>query len=275
MKIHGTTKGGALSKKDFGVAFGAPSAPSVLYPDSMGTSANLSNQGSTLNTSGQLLGTGCWEFTNPDEATDEYIDADAIKAITTTVGSINQWCYVASGLAINDFYTLCWGDASVNEFLGISREGGGGSDQRARVHCRKSGVDQWKSETGDHDWTADAWHMITLVQDGTAVKWYFDATEITTFLVDADKSAWLADLTGIDNCRIGCKSIANQGNLSFYNGLMDSVCFWNTAISSDIVDELWADGAGKAIPSISTTDGIRAFYNCDSIDMENDAMPIS
>ena len=29
MKIHGTAKGGALSKKDFGVAFGAGAAPAV------------------------------------------------------------------------------------------------------------------------------------------------------------------------------------------------------------------------------------------------------
>jgi hypothetical protein len=35
----------------------------ALYPDSMGTSADLTNQGVSLNTSGELLGTGCWEFT--------------------------------------------------------------------------------------------------------------------------------------------------------------------------------------------------------------------
>ena len=274
MKIYGTAKGGALSTKDFGVAFGGAAAPSVLYPDSMGTSANLTNQAVSLNTSGQLLGTGCWEFTNPDEATDEYIDADAIKAFSTTTGSITLWVYVASGINVNDFYCMTFGDTSANEFLAISREFAN-PGYAARIHCTKAGDDQWKSQTGINSWTADAWHMIAIVQDGSAVKWYFDSVEQTNFSVDADKSVWLSDLTGIDNCRIGCKNFVNQGNLSFYNGLMDSVCFWNTAISSDIVDELWADGAGKAIPSISSTDDIRAFYNCDSIDMENDAMPIS
>ena len=33
MKIHGTAKGGALSKKDFGVAFGGSAANQ--YPDSV------------------------------------------------------------------------------------------------------------------------------------------------------------------------------------------------------------------------------------------------
>jgi len=243
----------------------------VLYPQSMGASADLTNSAVTLETSGQLLGSGCWKFTNPDEAKDEYIDADSIKAFSTTVGSITQWLWVDSGISVNDFYTMCFGDASVNEFLAISRE----APAKARVHCRLSGTDQWKSETGSTDFSADTWHMIAVVQDGSAVKWYWDATEITTFLVDTDKSAWLSDLTGIDNCRIGCKSIANQGNLSFYNGLQDSTCLWNTAISSSVVTELYNSGSGLTIPSISSTTGIRAFYNTDDLSMDNNALPIS
>jgi len=264
MKIHGTAKGGALSKKDFGVAFGAASAPSVLYPDSMGTDADLTNSNVTLDETDEHLGTGCWSF----NGTDAYVDADPLLDFSTTVGSISMWVYTPTGT--NDYYVLTFGDANANEFIAITNEVG-----KARVHCRKASTDQWKSESASDSWTYDAWHNIMIVQNGTAVKWYWDGTEQTSFSVTTDKSAWISDLTGLDNVRIGAKNVSSQGTGGFGASLTDSICFWNIAISSSLVAEIYNSGTGITIPEISSTDDIKAFYSCDSIDMENDAMPIS
>ena len=62
MKIHGTAKGGALSTKDFGVAFGGAAAGCSNFADSLGTDANGSVTGAEINTDDQKLGTGCVFF---------------------------------------------------------------------------------------------------------------------------------------------------------------------------------------------------------------------
>jgi len=263
MKIHGTAKGGALSTKDFGVAFGG--APGLSYPQSMGTDADLENVGVTLNETDEHLGSGCWSFGGYTPEQD--INATSLLTFSTTIGSISIWVWANSGHP--DYYVMTFGDASANEFIAISNEIG-----KARVHCRKAGSDQWKSESATDSWTVDAWHNITIVQNGTAVKWYFDGTEQTVYLNDTDKSAWIADLTGLDNLRIGAKSVSNQGVNGWQDGLNDSICFWNTAISSSLIAEIWNSGTGITIPEISSTAGIRAFYNCDSLDMKNNALPI-
>ena len=51
MKIHGTAKGGALSKKDFGVAFGAPPVPDPVYETDFST-----DTGWTLDTDMSISG---------------------------------------------------------------------------------------------------------------------------------------------------------------------------------------------------------------------------
>jgi len=239
-------------------------AITVLYPDSMGTDADLTNVNVTLNETDEHLGSGCWDF----NGTNAYVNANPLLAFSTTVGSLSMWVYTPTGT--NDYYVLTFGDASANEFIAITNEVG-----KARVHCRKASTDQWKSESAADSWTYDAWHNIIIVQNGSAVKWYWDGSEQTSFSVTTDKSAWISDLTGLDNVRIGAKNVSSQGTGGFGESLTDSTCFWNTAISSAIVDEVYNSGTGITIPKISSTVGIRAFYSCDSIDMENNALPIS
>ena len=49
MIIYGSAKGGAINKKDFGVAFGGAAA-ALPYPDSLGVDANSTSvNGATLN----------------------------------------------------------------------------------------------------------------------------------------------------------------------------------------------------------------------------------
>ena len=261
MKIHGTAKGAALSTKDFGVAFGG--AAGVTYPDSLESTADLTNSGCTLNETDQLLGTGCLSF---DRDSGNYVDADGLLTFSTTVGSISFWAYTDS--EVDEFYQMAFADASADTYLGISND-----IKKAAITLRVGGSAKWTSNSGTNSWTLNAWHHICLVQDGTAIKWYFDGSEITSFSVDTDKSAWLSDLTGLDNVRIGCRNAAGQTNVIFNEGLIDSMCFWNTAISSSMVTELYSSGSGLVIPSISSTTGIRAFYSCDNLTLNNEATP--
>jgi len=233
----------------------------VTYPDSLESTADLTNVGTSLNTTDELLGTGCLSF---DRSAGNYIDADNLLTFSTTVGSISFWGYTSS--VVDEFYQMAFADASADTYLGISND-----IKKCAVRLRVGASDQWIGNSGTDSWTLNAWHHICLVQDGTAIKWYFDS--VLQSVTGADESAWLSDLTGMDNVRIGCRNAASQGNVVFNEGLIDSMCFWNTAISSSMVTELYNSGSGITIPEISSTAGIRAFYSCDNTTLANDAIP--
>jgi len=264
MKIHGTAKGGALSTKDFGVAFGGAAAAAGCsnFEDSLGTDANGTNSGSTINTSDQKLGEGCVSL----DGVNDYVNIDGASAFSTTVGSISLW--LRPGLEVQDDTVLSFADTSTNENLSIRVE-----NEVIYVLMRLAAATQWEaSKTGI---TVDTWHQCVLVQDGSAVKFYVDNTEITTFAVSTDKSKWLT--ANIDNARIGCVNRNNYGNIDFWNGLVDDIGLWNTAIDSTTRDFLWNSGDGNKISSLTSCSGIRAYYNCDEFDnstLTNNAVPI-
>ena len=169
MKIHGTAKGGALSKKDFGVAFGgAGNGGCSNFEDSLGTDANGSNTGTTINTSDAKLGDGCLSF----DGTNDLVNIDGAAAFSTNIGTISIW--VNSGSS-QDRVFLAFTDASANEYLSLRANG---DEVQATMRLASSGV-QWECDFGSLG--TDEWHLVQLVQDGSAVKVYFDNTEETTF----------------------------------------------------------------------------------------------
>ena len=269
MKIHGTAKGGALSKKDFGVAFGgaAENGGCDNFEDSLGTDANGTVSGATINTSDQKLGDGCLSL----DGSNDFVNISGAAGFSSTVGSISLW--VNSG-ASQDNTIMSFGDTSAQEYLSIRSDTG-------NLYCLQysSGAVQWeihKSGLG-----TNAWHLVTLVQDGSAVKFYFDNTEVTSFDVDTDKSKWIT--SGIDNARIGCVNKNGGGNTDFFDGLCDDIGLWDVAINSTTRDYIYNSGDGRKISQLgtegsdTTCDNIKAYYDCDEFDnstLTNNAVPI-
>ena len=265
MKIHGTAKGGALSKKDFGVAFGGGgSGGCENFEDSLGTDANGSNTGSTIDTSNPKVGVGCVSF----DGTNDFVNINGAVDFSTTVGSISLWVYLPEEQD-NTIFTFT--QASSNEYLLIKANG-----DFAQASMRlASGTPNQQWEVNSPTLAMGAWHLIQLVQDGSAVKAFFDNTEQETFADSTDKSKWMT--ANMDTGRIGCTKRNGGSDSDFFTGLCDDIGLWNTAIDEDTRNHIWNSGNGNTISSLSNCAGIRAYYNCDEFDnstLTNNAVPI-
>jgi len=265
MKIHGTAKGGALSMKDFGVAFGSAAAVGCSnFPQSLSTAANGVNNGSVINTDDQHFGAGCLDFNGSSNR----VQINGAVDFSTTVGSIAFWYNNASTSGC----VLSFSDESTNEFLTFTING---TVIQTSMYLGSPVAQQWEMnsytiETGD-------WHHVFCIQDGTAVKFYFDNEYKSTFQGDPhDESKWMT--ANMDVARIGCVNKNNANNTQFYEGLVQDVGLWNTAIDEDTRNTIWNDGAGAPISSLSSCAGIRAYYNCQELTnstLTNNAVPVS
>jgi len=267
MKIHGTAQGGALSKKDFGVAFGGVGNGGCSnFEDSLGTDANGTNSGSTINTSGQKLGDGCVSF----DGSNDFINLNGIsgtEAFSTNVGSITMW--INSGDDTQEAPPFAFADTDAQTFLLIR------VDSEMLISQLKVGnVFKWNVKQTSV-MTEGQWVWVAIVQDGTAVKYFVNNVEITSFDNDDDKTAWVT--SAMDNCRAGCINKNSAGNSQFFDGLVDDIGIFDTAIDSTTRDFLYNSGTGRKISQLESCDNVKAYYNCDEFDnstLTNNAVPI-
>jgi len=274
MKIHGTAKGGAESKKDFGVAFGGGNGNGGCsnFEDSLGTDANGTNSGSTINTSDQKLGDGCVSF----DGVNNYIAIDGIaatSAFSTNVGSISLWINSADEARDDTFFG--WGDTNAQKMMRFR------SDGTTLTGSWYSGGHQWEF-TKSGVLTADTWVSLMIVQDGTEVEVYVNNS--TTGVVwdsETDRSKWVD--SAMDNFRAGCTNKNSAGNTDFFKGKLDDFAIWDVAINSTTRDYIYNSGDGRKISQLGTAgsdttcDNIKAYYNCDEFDnstLTNNAVPV-
>jgi len=273
MKIYGTAKGGALSTKDFGVAFGGAAAGCSNFADSLGTDANGQVTGAEINTDDQKLGSGCVFF----DGNNDFINlGDAgsglggTSAFSTNVGSITMWINPADTTRSDTIFS--WGDTSANVYLAIKTDG-----TSLFVGLYEGGG--WRWEAIKSGLVEDTWTWLAIVQDGTAVKWYMNNEE-QTFASEVDRTAWVTNSVGVsvmDNCRAGCVNNSLAGNRDYFPGLLDDIGIWDFAITESIRNHLWDDSDGKPISSLPSCDNIKAYYNCDELDnstFTNNGVPV-
>jgi len=263
MKIHGTAKGGALSTKDFGVAFGGGvAAGCTSYTNSLGTGGNATVDGVTIDTSDQHYGDGCLS----GDGSNDLVNCDSIvSSVRDTASSINFWVQkISTGLI------LVFGDTDAAEALVFNM-----NTNEILVNAYKATYDeQWEVKVNvDTDW-----HMCTLTFSGSEVNFYFDGSSSgVTWANETDRGFWVS--ASMDNCRLFCGNKAGQGNSDFFNGRIQGVVFFNEVISSDTMAALYNSGAGAKISTLTDVcDTILCWYECDELSnstLPNDAIPTS
>jgi len=224
----------------------------------LGSVADGTLSGAVLDTSNEKLGTGCLDF----DGSNDRIDIDGalnFSSSSNTVGTIAFWYY-------NDTTSGCVfaiSDTSANEQLSFTING----TVIQITSYLASGGQQW--EINSTTISTGAWHHVVCSQDGTEVKNYFDGVLKTTFQGSpSDKSKWIS--ANMDNVRIGCVNKNGQGNSQFYQGLVDDIGLWNVALNQTQVTSLYNSGTGRLANTEST--GLKAYYNCDSLTVSNNAV---
>jgi len=227
----------------------------TTFSDSLGSSADgilVSDPAQdTTPTPPTGLGTSSFHFDG-----DDAININGAEPFSTTVGSISLWFY--NDGTSNEDGILFFGDTDAPSYLGIESRTDG---VYAKFRQASGTTSQWEWRTSNNSVTlTDAWHHIVLSQDGTAVKIYVDAVELTTFDASADKSKWME--SNIDNGRIGCNSISDNDNANFFTGNIMEVAMWNVALTSAQVTSLYNVVDGVAVGRKANTEptGLRVYY---------------
>ena len=223
-------------------------------PDTLGTSANGTligdpTGGDTSPTPPTGLGTSSFVFDGNDGIT-----IDGAEPFSTTVGSISLWFY--NDGTSNDKGVLFFGDTDASSYLGIETKTDG---IWAKFRQASGTTSQWEWRSSNNSVTlTDAWHHLVISQDGTAVKIYVDAVELTTFDASTDKSKWME--SNLDNGRIGCNSISGNGNANFLTGNLMEIGLWNVALTSAQVTSLYGNGGSTAKTADTIPTGLKAYY---------------
>ena len=77
--------------------------------------------------------------------------------------------------------------------------------------------------------------------------------------------------SNIDNGRIGCHSINNGGNNTFFTGNIMEVAMWNVALTSTQVASIYGNGGSTAKKANTEPTGLRVYYPLSGTTVTNEA----
>ena len=171
------------------------------------------------------------------------IDGALTTLSSTTVGSWSCWVKTTNATLSSPQRIIQFGDTNGNGFLYIRIE----TDGKIGSQARNSGSSDWSFKSDSAIFSNNTWAHITIVQDGVQPKVYKNGVEVPiTFTISTDKTAWFSDLPSLDNGRIGCGNQNNIGDIQFFNGAIDEVAVFNTALTANDVQSIYlATETGK------------------------------
>ncbi len=171
------------------------------------------------------------------------IDGALTTLSSTTVGSWSYWVKTTNATLSSPQRMIQFGDTNGNGFFYIRIE----NDGKIGSQARNSGVSDWSFKSDSAIFSNNTWTHIAVVQDGVQPKVYKNGVEVPiTFTTSTDKTAWFSDLPSLDNGRIGCGNQNNAGDIQFFNGAIDEVSFFNTALTEFKVKSIYyATETGK------------------------------
>ena len=266
MKIHGTAEAGALSKKDFGVAFtggngggfdltglktynkcdvaSSPDtnvATDVGSSDSLGSASDMAFTGKTFQQAGGL----------------EYaISFDGINDEAVLGSSLTQFDFLYSTsyeFSINFWYAKLTASPNTQSvFMNMRTSGGTSSgvmmkfDDRNTKNifevscklCNTAYIDKILSTAIPQD---TDFHMITITGDNSDSGWkfYIDGGSAETIAESSSPS-------GTCNADLPLE-LAQENGSDFWAGKLCELSIWNRVLSTDEITELYNDGDGLAL----------------------------
>ena len=279
MKIHGTAKGGAISKKDFGAAFGGGGGSAgiddtglvALYKfdessqsvpnssqsdDSGGTNFNATCSNAVTNVTGHFG--DCFSFNGTNANIALYDDADIAKSQWNwlhdgTSWSVSYWIRRVTINAYVRLYDQLYGltgspvaNGVTNYWYDASLEPYGNGNFIITNDSTGSSASKRALDTtfSSAFWNDTEWRFYTHTMDWSPASNNLVSTLDNATTVYGDKSAY-APTTG--NSVGNMTGMSNAGGTGHFNNAeIQQLTFWNVVIDQDVKDALWNDGAGRA-----------------------------
>jgi len=266
MKIHGTAKGGALSKKDFGVAFSSGGAVEPIddsellvywrFNESSGDVLNQSESDDSIGTGADLQITGAsYDNGSPPVGKSMLFDGsnDYAKAGTSTsqFNFLNEgdckWsvCFWMKWLTTSsNSPQMLFGNCNEGSDTGIAIRVTDSPDKAINVLFANSGaVNLISSQDYIPDLTA--WHFYCLTYDQTLASSNMVYRRDNNNEETDNKSGTRASSNATAALNVGARP--DLSSASFSNMQINEVSIWNRILTDDEQTELWNDGDGRAI----------------------------
>lgn len=213
----------------------------AAYPFFLGSTGGVVRDQASRQKHGTWNGTGI-HWTGGSSilnGADDFVNIDDILPLlsSTTTGTISVRMRPVDATPATNLTVIGFGDTDQVTLLAIILDETGD----ITINCTITGFAQarWILDTDNVVAGDNAWIEITLVQDGVSPIVYIDGAKVPqSFSISNDTSFWLADLPGIDNARIGALNFNSAGDITFTNGNISHVYFWDRALAGNEVAAL-------------------------------------
>jgi len=160
---------------------------------------------------------------------------------TTTKGTWACWIKPVDATPSSIDILISFNDTDANTFIHIRIK----TDGKLRAKATDAGTAQWQLDTDNVVLSDNTYTHIAIVQDGTFPVIYIDGVAVAqTFSTSTDKTIWFNDLAGLDNGRIADRNVDGGGETNHFNGEVDDVRIYNTALTSSEISAIYNAGNG-------------------------------
>ena len=197
-----------------------------------------------------------------DGVDDKVVLDGAIGALATQQGTINLWCIPSRDTeeATNALFAYNW---NANRRDMILRYNWG--DNRLEAGLALT-AQQWHFYTPTNSVTnhVGSLKMITLTHDGTQPYLYVDGVlQSIAYSSQTDKTKWLGDFDFANRCSLGLWQYTSDQNQ--FNGIIDDVSYFNTALDSTQIQELFNDGIALDATNHSKSGNLLGYWRNDGV----------
>jgi hypothetical protein len=199
------------------------------------------NFGATRGVTGKI--DDCFSF----NGSTDYVDIDSIlpTIASTTQGTWNVWVKPTSAISpLPTQFILSFSATNSPGAIGVVMFNNG----VVRGELNDNLGTLWFVDTNTSVLSVGTWSMITLVQNGVTPKLYIDGVNISQTVTGASTTEWFSDVPTIDNGRLAVLDFNGNGKILHFEGDIDEVGIFNTALTSTQITELYNSGTGLSYP---------------------------
>jgi hypothetical protein len=266
MKIHGTAKGGALSTKDFGVAFGGAAAAGFnvsklvtyyKFDESVGDLLNKaedagssdSNDVDMTNTNVTQNVTGLIDKAYDYDAADDISREGAASSdfefmYNTTSGVFSFIGWVKPNATDESGSQIIFDNSNVENSTGcgLTITGGSGNRKLNWFLSKSNNTDDTTAMAGGSYFNTTDWRMIF-------VSWNSSNGAVQMSVDNGTKTTNTTTMTGNSGTSALPMSLSAARATPIYelNSICDEYSFWNRVLTDDEITSLYNSGAGLAI----------------------------